>query len=77
MDTETRVLIVEDDAYIVKTLSAFLESEGFSCAAADGQEAALELFSQNEYDLVLLDVALHARHIPHRLGRRAQRGDGA
>lgn len=58
MDTETRVLIVEDDAYIVKTLSAFLESEGFSCAAADGQEAALELFSQSEYDLVLLDVAL-------------------
>ena len=54
----TRVLIVEDDALIVSTLSSFLRAEGFSCDSADGQRRALELFEQNEYDIVLLDVAL-------------------
>lgn len=53
-----RVLIVEDDAAIVKTLSEFLAGEGFSCETANGQERALELFEENDFDLVLLDVSL-------------------
>ena len=52
------ILIVEDDKSIVRSLTGFLEGEGFSCDTAGGQQAALELFSRNEYDLVLLDVAL-------------------
>ena len=54
-----RVLIVEDDPTIVKTLSEFLKGEGFECSSANGQRSALELFEANEYDLVLLDVSLH------------------
>ena len=54
----TKVLIVEDDAMITRTLSDFLESEGFSCDIADGQRRALELFAENEYGVVLLDVSL-------------------
>lgn len=54
----TKVLIVEDDPAIVKTLSEFLSSEGFDCAEASGQRRALELFDENEYDIVLLDVSL-------------------
>ena len=54
----TRVLIVEDDPVIVKSLSDFLEGEGFSCASASGQARALELFAENEFDIVLLDVSL-------------------
>lgn len=53
-----RVLIVEDDAAIVKTLSEFLAGEGFSCKTANGQARALELFEENDFDLVLLDVSL-------------------
>ncbi len=54
----TRVLIVEDDASIVRSLSAFLTSEGFSCLSAPGQAEALRLFEENEPDIVLLDVSL-------------------
>lgn len=51
-------MIVEDDTAIVKALSGFLAGEGFDCDEADGQKKALELFENNEYDIVLLDVAL-------------------
>ncbi len=54
----TKVLIVEDDALIVTSLSSYLKAEGFSCDTADGQKRALELFGENDYDLVLLDVSL-------------------
>ena len=54
----TRVLIVEDDRTIVKTLSDFLTEEGFSCVTAEGQRTALEKFAEEDFDLVLLDVSL-------------------
>ena len=53
-----RILIVEDDPVIVRTLSEFLRQEGFSCETANGQRAALELFEEKEFDAVLLDVSL-------------------
>lgn len=53
-----RVLIVEDDASIVSTLTEFLRAEGFSCDAAFGQQDALELFENGNYDVVLLDISL-------------------
>lgn len=53
-----KLLIVEDDELIVETLSSYLKAEGFSCDTADGQARALSLFGENDYDLVLLDVAL-------------------
>ena len=53
-----KLLIVEDDPVIVRTLSDFLENEGFACSTANGQKRALELFEENEYDIVLLDIAL-------------------
>ena len=54
----TRVLIVEDDPTIVRALADFLSGEGFSCTSAGGQEEALKLFGENEFDIVLLDIAL-------------------
>ena len=35
-----RILLVEDDAAIVRTLSDYLESEGFSVAHASAEAAA-------------------------------------
>lgn len=54
----TRVLIVEDDPAIVKSLTEFLRGEGFFCRSAEGQSEALSLFAAEEFDIVLLDVAL-------------------
>jgi DNA-binding response OmpR family regulator len=53
-----RILLVEDDRSISEMVEAYLTLEGFHIVhAADGEEA-LRLFSQETYDLVLLDVML-------------------
>lgn len=54
----TKILLVEDDAHIVTSLTDFLESEGFSVSAAKGQADALVLFDSDTFDIVLLDIAL-------------------
>lgn len=54
----TKILIVEDDAAIVKNLSEFLTSEGFLVEAVMSQRAALEIIEEKNYDLFLLDVSL-------------------
>jgi two-component system response regulator ArlR len=57
-----RILLCEDEENIVSFLRAELEYEGFNVDVAfDGAEA-LRLFSQNEYDLVLLDIMLPAKN---------------
>lgn len=54
----SKVLLVEDDSHIVTSLTGFLESEGFSVSAANGQTEALSLFDSEAFDIVLLDIAL-------------------
>lgn len=58
MNKSNRVLVVEDDAAIVRALSSFLTDEGFLCKSANGQAEALRLFEQEGFDIVLLDVSL-------------------
>lgn len=53
-----QVLLVEDDPAIVSNLTEFLQKEGFSVTAADGQTQALERLTAQAFDLVLLDVSL-------------------
>lgn len=53
-----RILLVEDDKGIVATLSEFLGSEGFSVRSVSGQKDALAAVSEEQFDLVLLDVSL-------------------
>ncbi|MBQ2887852.1 MAG: response regulator transcription factor [Firmicutes bacterium] len=53
-----KILIVEDDADIQELLENHLSGTGYSVfSASDGVEA-LALFSQHEFDLVLLDIML-------------------
>lgn len=53
-----RILVVEDDATIVDTLSALLESEGHEVTTASRQDDAVALLSAQSFDLALLDVTL-------------------
>ncbi len=53
-----RILLVEDDQTIVETLSEFLGTEQYLVTAVDGQQKALDLAAGQEFDLVLLDIAL-------------------
>ena len=54
----TKLLLVEDDPGIVKSLTEFLQSEGFLVDSASGQGGACRLLEENSYDLVLLDISL-------------------
>jgi len=53
-----RILIVDDEPYILRILSFKLRREGFVTFEAESAEAAEQLLSERDVDLVLLDVAL-------------------
>lgn len=53
-----RILLVEDDAQITASLSAFLQSEGFSVETATGETRAKQLVEQTAPGLLLVDVQL-------------------
>ncbi len=54
----TRLLIVDDNEQITEIVRTFAEKEGMRAdIASDGQEA-LDLFRQQPYDLILLDIMM-------------------
>ena len=55
---ETKLLLVEDDEGIVRSLTEFLRKEGFRVVSAPGQQKALELAEKQAFDLALLDISL-------------------
>lgn len=59
----TRVLIAEDDAHIVESLTFILRRAGYEVAAvADGEAALVRVRSQRSPDLLVLDVMLPLRN---------------
>ena len=54
----TRVLIVEDEPSLAEAVRYGLEREGFACAIAAEGGAAIEHFSVEKPDIVLLDLML-------------------
>jgi DNA-binding response OmpR family regulator len=54
----TRILLVEDDTDIVENLTQFLEKEGYDTQVAMGQGEALKRLTEENFDLVLLDISL-------------------
>ena len=53
-----RILIIDDEAAIRESLDALLSMEGFSVTATADGPAGLEQLAANEFDLLLLDLAL-------------------
>ncbi len=51
-----KILIVDDEASIVESLSGIMLDEGYTPLAADCGERALEIISAEHVDLVLMDV---------------------
>lgn len=54
----TKILLVEDDRLIIENLTEFLKGEGFEVQYAEGQEKAMRLLEEQEFDLILLDITL-------------------
>ena len=57
---EQKILIVDDDAIVLKSLKDLLAIRGFNTDAAIGGQEAICRLDQNDYDLVLLDL-----HMPY------------
>lgn len=53
-----RILLVEDDPAIARSMAEFLQSEGFSIQAVSGQREAEALLAPGAFDLLLVDVSL-------------------
>ena len=53
-----KILIVEDDLALLKTLKTFLETENFEVITADDGEKGLQLALKEKIDLIVLDVNL-------------------
>lgn len=56
--TMPKILIVEDDITIIRTLEAYLLSEGFETVSVSGQRQALSALEKEIVDLLLLDISL-------------------
>ena len=53
-----RVLLVEDDPNMAKSIELMLSSEGFNTYTTDLGEEGLDLGKLYDYDLMLLDLNL-------------------
>ncbi len=53
-----RILLVEDDAAIVRTLTDFLSEEGFAVSSVSGKMQAERILEKEKFCLCLLDVTL-------------------
>ena len=54
----TRVLVVDDERYIVKGIKFSLEQDGMDVEAAYDGEEAFRMIQAGEYDIIILDVML-------------------
>jgi two-component system response regulator AtoC len=69
---EPRVLLVEPDPDLSKSLSVFLSSRGYQCLRASTIEEALEPLARNSFRFTVLDLAVGPNSVPR---LRRQGGD--
>jgi DNA-binding response OmpR family regulator len=58
MRSNTRVLVVDDEAIVREVLSRYLVRDGFSVDTADDGGVAIDLLASGAHDLVVLDVMM-------------------
>lgn len=55
---EKRILLVEDEEHLIDVMKLNLELEGYVVKVADDGKKALDLWSSQRFDLILLDIML-------------------
>ncbi|MGM0125242.1 two-component system, OmpR family, response regulator VanR [Enterococcus sp. AZ194] len=53
-----RLLLVEDDLSIQKVMLTFLQKEGYRVTAVSDGQSAIDLFQQESFELIILDMML-------------------
>jgi DNA-binding NtrC family response regulator len=56
-----KILVVDDDAIVIKSCRRILESEGFEVSTVPSAEQALEAVKNSDFDLLLIDVKMPER----------------
>lgn len=71
-----RVLIVDDDADFVASVTALLESQGYEVAAARGAREAIEKVRAEPPDLIVLDIMMEYDSAGYEVNQAIKFGDG-
>lgn len=58
MSENPKILVVDDDEHILRSLSQYLELEDFNVVSASSGPEALALFAKEKPDLLVLDVMM-------------------
>ena len=58
MSDTPKILVVDDDEHILRSLSQYLELEDFNVVSASSGPEALALFAQEKPDMLVLDVMM-------------------
>jgi DNA-binding NtrC family response regulator len=53
-----RILVVDDDAIVIKSCKRILEAEGLEVSTVPSADEALEMIKKYEFDLLLIDVKM-------------------
>jgi len=53
-----KILVVDDDAIVVKSCKRILEAEGFEVLTVPSADEALETIKKYDFDLLLIDVKM-------------------
>jgi DNA-binding NtrC family response regulator len=53
-----KILVVDDDAIVIKSCRRILEAEGFEVSTVPGADKALEAMKTSDFDLLLVDVKM-------------------
>lgn len=69
-----QILVCDDDHDIVSALEIYLTGEGYGVTGAYSGQEAIDLFQQNQFHLVLMDIMMpgHGRHRRHRGAAEAE-----
>jgi len=58
MEKQARIILVDDDESIRKTMKTILEDEGYKVDLATTGNEAIEMTQENNYNIALLDIRL-------------------
>jgi DNA-binding response OmpR family regulator len=58
MNNQHKIIVVDDEYFISRSLSFIFEREGYTCLTASNGESALELIRREKPDLVFLDISM-------------------
>ena len=58
IETKRQILLIDDDASLLRTLSDFLRFEGYDVIKADSGEKGLEKLTESNPNLIILDMSM-------------------